>query len=97
VAWRPDRSGLLCLRETIDGCTPAALVYELRPDALSSETGGAILDVLQRTTALLAVIGVNNQETRFSGYWAVDCPHGRLAGPHALPLEEFRGRRRLAS
>ncbi len=31
--WRPDRSGLLCLREKLEGGVPAAVVYEIVPGA----------------------------------------------------------------
>jgi hypothetical protein len=53
--WRPDRSGLLCLREWIAGSMRAAAVYELRSRALRSSTGRAVIRALQQSCSLIAV------------------------------------------
>jgi hypothetical protein len=67
VAWRPDLSGLLCLRETIADQLPAAAVYEVRPAALDSPLAAAVIAELQRTTAVVALIDMDERRRRLPG------------------------------
>ena len=68
-AWRPDLSGLLCLREPIANEHPAAAVYELRPDALVVAPAVEILAELQRTTTAVVLIDCGKNRRRLPGYW----------------------------
>ena len=55
-AWRPDRSGLMCLREEIAPGLPAAAVYEILPGALQGPAAAEIIAALKRTTVAVAVV-----------------------------------------
>ena len=55
-AWRPDRSGLLCVRETLEGHLPAAVILEIRPGTLVKPEANDIVNHLLRTTVALAII-----------------------------------------
>jgi hypothetical protein len=70
AAWRPDRSGLLCLREMLDCGLPGALVYEVRSHALASPDASQILDELQRTTAILVPIDTHQNRQHLPGRWS---------------------------
>lgn len=59
--WRPDRIGLLCLRENLDGVGPAALVYETQPGALESREATLLLDELRHTTVFFTTVDYNKQ------------------------------------
>lgn len=54
--WRPDRSGLLCLRAMLEGHLPAAVIYEIRSGALAKPEGNDIVNYLLRTTVALAIL-----------------------------------------
>jgi len=79
VAWRPDRSGLLCLREWIVGTYRAAAVYELRAGALRSDTGRAILAELQRTCTVIAVTDVDGNRCNLTPGDSLSPPPPRRA------------------
>jgi hypothetical protein len=80
-AWRPDHSGLLCLRERVRG-QPMAAVYEVLPDALHRARTSAILVELQRTTTIVVVIDSEGRRHGLMGWWSSDGPHARLPAPH---------------
>lgn len=65
-AWRPDRSGLLCLREELDTGVVGAAVYETIPGALRSPNAEQILHALYETTAILVVVDSHRQRRTFS-------------------------------
>jgi len=54
--WRPDRSGLLCIPNTLEGHLPAAVIREIRPGALAKPEGNDIVNHLLRTTVALEII-----------------------------------------
>jgi hypothetical protein len=54
--WRPDRSGLVCLREVLEGEVPAAEVREISPGALHRPEAADILNELARTTATISIV-----------------------------------------
>ena len=68
-SWRPDLSGLLCLREWIDEKVPAAVVYELRYGVISSPEAVEILAELCRTTVSVTIIGLDGTRRRLVGTW----------------------------
>jgi hypothetical protein len=76
-AWRPDRSGLLCLREEIEAGTAIAAVYEVRPGALEGPAAVEILAELKRTTAAVAVVDCQGHRRCLSGEQTVR-PDGPL-------------------
>jgi len=55
-AWRPDCSGLLCVREAIDGHRSAAVIFEIRPGALATQAGNDLVNHLLQTTAALTIV-----------------------------------------
>lgn len=71
-SWRPDRAGLLCLRERLGGKLPAAAVYELRPGALRTPLADMILDELRRTTAVVVTIDLAENRRSTPGRWTAD-------------------------
>lgn len=81
-SWRPDLSGLLCLREHLGGELPAAAVYELRPGALETPLAAMIVDELRRTTAVVALIDVAENRRAVPGTWAA----GPIPGPVESPI-----------
>ena len=84
LAWRPDRSGLLCLREEIDQGVSASLVYEIQDDAISRPTTGLILERLKESSSLIALVNQQRQRRLLRGYWRVgDGEHG-VRRPHFL-------------
>jgi len=84
-SWRPDRSGLLCLRETLEEDLPAAAVYEILPGALERPGAAAILDVLRECTDMTVVIEYGRQQRRVLGKWAAHAPAVGTS-PHYVPL-----------
>ena len=80
-SWRPEKSGLLCLLETIDTGTPIAAVYEIRACAIIEPAAEAILLDLIRRCALVVVITLDQERRLLNGQWRVDRP-AALAGPH---------------
>ena len=59
--WRPDRSGLLCLREEIEAGLPAAAVYEILPGALQRPTAIEIVAALERRTMAIAFVDIQER------------------------------------
>jgi Fe-S-cluster containining protein len=80
--WRPDHSGLLCLRALIEPGTPAAAVYELRPDALQLPVAAEILNELKRTTTVVAIINVQQERKKLLGNWVASPPEPAVPAPH---------------
>jgi hypothetical protein len=68
--WRPDRCGLLCLREELDGTTSAAVVYEIRPGALESASAGELIEALIKGSAVVVTVSLNGRRARFGAH---DC------------------------
>ena len=89
-SWRPYESGLLCLRETLDGKFPAAVVYEIRADALLEPRAAEILDELLRTTAVVAVVNFQQRRVHLSGRWCRDPAQPQLPRPHFASLAATR-------
>ena len=56
--WRPDRSGLLCLTESVFSTISGSAVYELRPQRLSSEVGQEILKAVAKLSNFVVCITV---------------------------------------
>lgn len=83
-AWRPDRSGLMCLREEIDEGLWAAAVYETRTGALQSPTATVILQQLQQTTAVIAIIDSNQRRRNLIGKQQVHTAAPTVPAPHFL-------------
>jgi hypothetical protein len=81
-AWRPDQSGLFCLRERLGNGLPAAVAYEIQPGALDHQTAAAILAELQRTTAVVVAIDVHERRQRLVGRWRADEAHPVVPAPH---------------
>jgi hypothetical protein len=71
-AWRPDESGLLCLREMLEENLPAALVYEIRRDALLLPVANEILTELVRISVVVAVVGIDQSRRLLPGQWRGD-------------------------
>ena len=87
-SWRPDHSGLLCLRAEIEPGIPAAAVYELRPGALQPTVAAEILTELKHTTMVIAIINIQQQRDRLFGNWVTSPSHPAVPAPH------FAGRSR---
>jgi hypothetical protein len=85
ASWRPHESGLLCLREKLDGDLPAALVYEIRSGALLEPLAAKILSELLRTTFVVAVVNFQKRHIRLSGQWRFD-PAQPPPRPHIAPV-----------
>ncbi len=77
--WRPDRSGLLCLREMLEDNRPGALVYEMRPGALQSPVAAEILAEIRRTAVVLTTVDANQQHLRYAGEYAGGAEVRRMA------------------
>lgn len=90
VAWRPERSGLLCLREDIDNGVSAALVYEIAPGALARPTTQPMLEQLRKSTAVVAVVDCQKQRKLLRGcQWVDEGTHG-VRRPHFLrPIQSL--------
>lgn len=69
--WRPDRSGLLCLRETLSGGLLAAAVFETRPGALESDLGQQIIAALRQSTSVVATVDIVQQRRCLPGFIAI--------------------------
>ena len=69
-AWRPEQSGLLCLREMLPDGKPGALVQEIRSGALLAPQAPDILLALMRTCAVVVVVGPDGQRRLMHGCWA---------------------------
>lgn len=95
-SWRPDYSGLLCLRAEIEPGTPAAAVYELRPGALQTPAAAEILAELKRTTTVAAVINFQQQRQKLLGNWVASPPEPTVPAPHFVGRSRTKGRRKSA-
>lgn len=84
LAWRPERSGLLCLREEIDNGVAAALVYEIQPDAIARPTTRAILERLKESTAVVALVNLQRQRQLLRGHHWVEPGERTVRRPHFL-------------
>jgi hypothetical protein len=82
--WRPDRSGLLCLREEIDDGVPAAVAYEIELGAIERSTTAAILAQLQQSTAVIALLDMQRQRQVLRGNLWVDPAGHAVRRPHFL-------------
>ena len=93
--WRPHRLGLLCIREEIDVNLPAAAVFEIRPGALQKSTAVEILEELQRTTAVIAIVDSQEQRRHLLGKWSVETAEPGVRTPHFLegPQQEIENSR----
>lgn len=65
-AWRPDQSGLLCLREELEPGLVGAAVYEIEPGALQSKTAEGILRALYSTATILVIVDGNGHRRRYA-------------------------------
>lgn len=84
LAWRPDQSGLLCLCEQIADGISAALVYEIQPDAIMRPTTEAILASLKDSTAVVALVNLQQQRCLLHGcQWSEAAEH-TVRRPHFL-------------
>lgn len=79
--WRPDRSGLLPLRELVDG-VPVALVYETRAGALTAPTGLELVERLRTRAAWVVLVSFDGARSKLSGLLRVD---GAEAAPPPAP------------
>jgi hypothetical protein len=70
AAWRPDRSGLMCLREMLKPGFPGAAVYEIAAGALDRPENAGILEELEATTAVMAVVDLHQRSRRVLGTWS---------------------------
>jgi len=75
-SWRPDHSGLMCLRESLDAHWIGALVYEIRPDCLQTPLGAEIIDQLRNTSSIVAVVDFQGHRTGLRGQ-RIDPPQAR--------------------
>lgn len=67
--WRPEQSGLLCLRELMDDGSPAALVAEVRPGALLEPVAEEILlKLLQNTRRVVVVAPDGSRHLMFGSF-----------------------------
>jgi hypothetical protein len=65
--WRPDHSGLLCLREKIHDGRVAAVVYETAAGALESPNSKAIIEALRATTDIVVTVDGQQNRQRIDG------------------------------
>ncbi|MFZ5829577.1 MAG: hypothetical protein ACOY3P_05795 [Planctomycetota bacterium] len=66
-AWRPDLSGVMCLRESLADGLPVGAIYEIRRGALQTETAAEILEALLATTVVVVVIDTDQQRRTLFG------------------------------
>jgi len=65
-AWRPDLSGLLCLREELEPGLVGAVVYEIEPGALQSQAAEGILGVRYSTITNLVVVDAKGHRRKYA-------------------------------
>jgi hypothetical protein len=80
--WRPDRSGLFCLRAEIEPGMPAAAVYEIRPNALQIPVAAEILTELKSTTMVIAIINAQQERKKLLGNWVASPAEPAVPAPH---------------
>jgi len=84
-AWRPDRSGLMCLCEELDPGLFASAVYEVRPGALRKPLALQIIERLRESTAAVVLIDHSRQRRRcLLGRPRGAAPHRAMPAPHFL-------------
>ena len=91
-SWRPDHSGLFCLKAEIEPGTPAAAVYEIRPDALQTPVAAEIFTELKRTTMVIAIINAQQEREKLSGNWVASPPEPAVPAPHFIGRSRAKGR-----
>ena len=84
LRWRPDASGVMCLREEVETGVHAAAIYEIRPEALAQPVTAEILEHLKHTTAIIAVINLNQERRLVHGGRRVDPGKSAVRRPHFL-------------
>jgi Fe-S-cluster containining protein len=84
LAWRPERSGLLCLREEVDNEVHAALVYEIERDAIARPTTESILARLRESTVVVALVNLQQQRRLLRGHQWVERGERVVRRPHFL-------------
>ena len=72
----------MCLRELLELTTPAAAVYEIRPQALRRPEAAEILAALQQTTAAVATVDFRGQRRRLPGFWFAPTGHEPVPPHH---------------
>ena len=82
--WRPDRSGLMCLREEIEAEFLAAAVYEIRPGALQGSAADEIMAALRLSAAVVAVVGIGERRRRQLSERLLHAAEPLPAKPHFL-------------
>ena len=81
--WRPDRSGLLCLKAELEENLAAAAVYEIGADVLQTPTATDLLQNLKQSTALMVIINAQQQRRQIRGdCWAMP-PGPAVPAPHS--------------
>jgi len=83
-SWRPDRSGLMCLRESIENRWIGALAYEVLPDSLQTPVAVEIIEALQRTSSVVALVDFQGQRSRLCGHRADQAEGAAPKRPHFL-------------
>jgi hypothetical protein len=61
--------------------TPAAAVYEIRPQALRRPEAAEILAALRRTTAAVATVDCRGRRQRLTGLWSAPAGHDPILLP----------------
>lgn len=91
-SWRPDHSGLFCLKAEIEPGTPAAAVYEIRANALQTPVAAEILTELKHTTTVVAIINTQQQRRKLLGNWVASPPEPAVPAPHFVGRSGTKGR-----
>lgn len=89
-SWRPDRSGLLCLREAVDEGVVGGLIYEVVPAKLRSSFGRRIQRQMLRTCDAVVVVDSDGNRQLLAGERSAGRPHG----PDEAPLNFVAAARR---
>jgi hypothetical protein len=66
----------------LDEKVPAAVAYEVRPDALLTPLAAEMISELVRTTAVLVIVTFHQRRVRIAGRWRWDAPESMLRRPH---------------
>lgn len=78
--WRPDRSGLLCLTESVFSNISGSAVYELSPQRLSSDVGREIIKAVATISNFVICITVDGRRYHETGQ--------RLEPPSTRPVKK---------
>lgn len=76
-AWRPDHSGLLCLRDDVAGYLPAGVIYEIAPHALDSPLATNMVQALLESTAAVVLVSGDGSRRVIWGRNAAPVASGR--------------------